>query len=123
VEFDVTVFCELLSCLLFCLFIYYLYNIYFKLLNCVLVLFGEVLSWKIARIVAKTTSSESDCVMCLFVNSGVRHVLCPMLLVSPDCPILIASSVFSNVFNIAVFTLGFHWGSCCSIFSFLCNVL
>ena len=61
--------------------------------------------------------------MCLFVNSGVRHVLCPMLLVSPDCPILIASSVFSNVFNIAVFTLGFHWGSCCSIFAFLCSVL
>ena len=25
--------------------------------------------------------------------------------------------------NLSSFTPGFHWGSCCSIFSFLCNVL
>jgi hypothetical protein len=48
--------------------------------------------------------------LCLFVYSGVQHILCcvfcfvfirivyPMLSVSLDCPFLIAPSVFSNVF-------------------------
>jgi hypothetical protein len=49
--------------------------------------------------------------MCLFVHSGVQHiimcfallvcVLClvyPMLPVSPDCPFVIAPPVFSNVY-------------------------
>ena len=43
---------------------------------------------------------------CLFANCGVQHIVCcvfrrivfPMLSVSPDCPILIATSVFSNVY-------------------------
>ena len=48
--------------------------------------------------------------LCLFVHSGVQHILCcvfvfyclrlvyPMLPVSLDCPFLIAPSVFSNVY-------------------------
>jgi hypothetical protein len=46
--------------------------------------------------------------LCLFVYSGVQHILCcilnlfrlvyPMLSVSLDCPFLIAPSVFSNVY-------------------------
>ena len=48
--------------------------------------------------------------LCLFAHSGVQHILCcvfvlfflclvyPMLSVSLDCPVLIASSVFSNVY-------------------------
>ena len=48
--------------------------------------------------------------LCLLANSGVQHILCcvfvlcflrlvyPMLLVSADCPFLIAPSVFSNVY-------------------------
>jgi hypothetical protein len=45
--------------------------------------------------------------LCLLVYSGVHHMLCcvflrivyPMLPVSPDCPFLIAPSVFSNVWS------------------------
>jgi hypothetical protein len=46
--------------------------------------------------------------LCLFVYSGVQHILCcvfvslplvyPMLPVSLDCPLLIAPSVFSRVY-------------------------
>jgi hypothetical protein len=47
--------------------------------------------------------------LCLFVHSGVQEILCciyspsscvpyPMLTVSLDCPFLIATSVFSNVY-------------------------
>ena len=48
--------------------------------------------------------------LCLFVHSGVQHILCcalwfvchrlvyPMLPVSLDCPFLIDPSVFSNVY-------------------------
>jgi hypothetical protein len=43
---------------------------------------------------------------CLFEHSGVQHILCfvclrlvyPMLAVSLDCPFLIATSVFSNIY-------------------------
>ena len=43
---------------------------------------------------------------CLFEYSGVQHILCfvclhlvyPMLPVSLDCPFLIATSVFSNIY-------------------------
>jgi hypothetical protein len=45
--------------------------------------------------------------LCLFAGSGVQHILCcgfssscvPMMPVSLDCPILIAPSVFSNVYS------------------------
>ena len=50
----------------------------------------------------------ASCFRCMFVNSGVQHILCcgfvlfcfasSMLPVSLDCPILIAPSVFSNVY-------------------------
>ena len=44
--------------------------------------------------------------LCLFTHSGVQHLLCcvclrlvyPMLPVFPDCPLLIAPSVFSTVY-------------------------
>ena len=44
--------------------------------------------------------------LCLLTYSGVQHILCcvflcivyPMLLVSLDCPFLIAPLVFSNVY-------------------------
>ena len=41
--------------------------------------------------------------LCLFAYSGVQHIMCcvfssSMLPVSLDCPILIAPSVFSNVY-------------------------
>jgi hypothetical protein len=46
--------------------------------------------------------------LCLFVHSGVQHILCcvfaflrlvySMLPVSLDCPFLISPSVFSNVY-------------------------
>jgi len=50
--------------------------------------------------------------LCLFTNSGVQHILlcafvfflrlvCRMLPVSLDCPLLIAPSVFSNVYLLA----------------------
>ena len=46
------------------------------------------------------------CYLCLFANSGIQHILScvflrlvyPMLLVSLDCPFLIAPSVFCNVY-------------------------
>ena len=46
------------------------------------------------------------CYLCLFAHSGVQHILCcillrivyPTLSVSLDCPLLIAPSVFSNVY-------------------------
>ena len=43
--------------------------------------------------------------VCLFVCSGVQHMLCcvfcvvyPVLQISLDCPFLVAPSVFSNVY-------------------------
>ena len=36
--------------------------------------------------------------LCLFAYSGVLCLMYPMLPVSLDCPLLIASSVFSNVY-------------------------
>jgi len=46
--------------------------------------------------------------LCLFVYSGVQHIMCcifalfhpvyPMLPVSLECPFLIATSIFSNVY-------------------------
>ena len=46
--------------------------------------------------------------LCLFVYSGVQHILCnvflrlgvPMLTVSLDCPFLIATLVFYNIYLI-----------------------
>jgi len=42
--------------------------------------------------------------LCLFAHSGVQHILCCifprlMLPVSLDCPFVIATSVFSNVYK------------------------
>ena len=49
--------------------------------------------------------------LCLFVHGGVKHIVCcvfvlfvfVLLPVSLDCPFLIASSVFSNVYFICLF--------------------
>jgi len=46
------------------------------------------------------------CYLCLLARGGVQHILCcvffsvfkPTLLVSMDCPFLLAPSVFSNIF-------------------------
>ena len=66
--------------------------------------------------------------LCLFVYSGVQHILCcvfmfclssscvPNVAVSQDCPFLIAPSVFSNVYFCPVScVLGFASGSGLSI--------
>jgi hypothetical protein len=51
--------------------------------------------------------------LCLFAYIDVQHILCcvfvflrlvyPMLLVSLDCPFLIAPSVFSNIYLVQLF--------------------
>ena len=70
------------------------------------------------------------CYLCLLAYNGVQHILCCVFVlfffvlsmspVSLDCPLVLAPSVFSNVYIIVCFVLSLYFWFCFVLLNAVC---